>query len=38
MIPRIDLTAPSWTWQAMIGIAIPLYIVTMASQTFPVWP
>ena len=35
MIPRIDLTAPSWTWQAMIGIAIPLYIVTMASQNIP---
>ncbi|OYD71329.1 benzoate membrane transport protein [Rhodococcus sp. OK302] len=35
MIPRIDLTAPSWTWQAMIGIALPLYIVTMASQNIP---
>lgn len=35
MIPRIDLTAPSWTWQAMIGIAVPLYIVTMASQNIP---
>ncbi|MCJ0906561.1 benzoate/H(+) symporter BenE family transporter [Rhodococcus sp. ARC_M6] len=35
MIPRIDLTAPSWTWQALIGIALPLYIVTMASQNIP---
>lgn len=35
MIPRIDLTMPSWSWQALVGIAIPLYIVTMASQNIP---
>ncbi|MDV6269889.1 benzoate transporter [Rhodococcus sp. ACPA4] len=35
MIPRVDLTMPSWSWQALIGIAIPLYIVTMASQNIP---
>ncbi|MFE4504109.1 benzoate/H(+) symporter BenE family transporter [Rhodococcus sp. NPDC056743] len=35
MIPRVDLTMPSWSWQAMVGIAIPLYIVTMASQNIP---
>ncbi len=32
MIPTVDWTAPAWTWQALVGIAIPLYIVTMASQ------
>ncbi|AYJ50698.1 benzoate/H(+) symporter BenE family transporter [Rhodococcus sp. P1Y] len=35
MIPRIDLTVPHWTWQAIVGIALPLYIVTMASQNIP---
>ncbi|WP_054248792.1 benzoate/H(+) symporter BenE family transporter, partial [Rhodococcus opacus] len=35
LLPRLDVTAPAWTWQAMIGIAIPLYIVTMASQNIP---
>ncbi|WP_072807044.1 benzoate/H(+) symporter BenE family transporter [Rhodococcoides yunnanense] len=35
MIPRIDLTTPHWTWQALIGISVPLYIVTMASQNIP---
>lgn len=32
LLPTLDLTAPTWTWQALVGIAIPLYIVTMASQ------
>ncbi|QCB52135.1 benzoate/H(+) symporter BenE family transporter [Rhodococcus sp. PAMC28707] len=35
LIPRIDPTMPHWTWQAIIGIALPLYIVTMASQNIP---
>ncbi|SNS85092.1 benzoate/H(+) symporter BenE family transporter [Rhodococcoides kyotonense] len=35
LIPHIALTAPAWTWQAIIGIALPLYIVTMASQNIP---
>lgn len=35
MIPRIAVTMPSWSWQAMVGIAVPLYIVTMASQNIP---
>ncbi len=35
MIPRIELTVPQWTWQALVGIALPLYIVTMASQNIP---
>ncbi len=35
LLPQLDLTAPVWTWEAFIGIAIPLYIVTMASQNVP---
>lgn len=35
LLPRLDVTAPAWTWQAMVGIAVPLYIVTMASQNIP---
>jgi benzoate membrane transport protein len=35
LLPSVDVTAPVWTWQAMIGIAVPLYIVTMASQNIP---
>lgn len=32
LAPRLDLTAPAFTWQALTGIALPLYLVTMASQ------
>lgn len=35
LIPHIDPTVPHWTWQAIVGIALPLYIVTMASQNIP---
>ncbi|MDQ1200664.1 benzoate/H(+) symporter BenE family transporter [Rhodococcus sp. SORGH_AS_0303] len=35
LLPSLDLVAPTWTWQALIGIALPLYIVTMASQNIP---
>ncbi|MBH0777387.1 benzoate/H(+) symporter BenE family transporter [Nocardia bovistercoris] len=35
MVPTVELTAPHWNWQAVIGVAIPLYIVTMASQNIP---
>lgn len=35
MVPTVELTAPHWSWQAMIGVALPLYIVTMASQNIP---
>lgn len=35
MVPTVDIAAPHWSWQAMIGIAVPLYIVTMASQNIP---
>ena len=32
LAPRLELTAPVFTWQALTGIALPLYLVTMASQ------
>ncbi|GAB4583479.1 benzoate/H(+) symporter BenE family transporter [Nocardia sp. IFM 10818] len=35
MVPRIELTVPHWSWQALIGVAVPLYIVTMAAQNIP---
>lgn len=35
MAPRVELTVPHWSWQAMIGVAVPLYIVTMAAQNIP---
>ncbi|WP_084531955.1 benzoate/H(+) symporter BenE family transporter [Nocardia miyunensis] len=35
MVPRVELTVPHWSWPAVIGIAIPLYIVTMAAQNIP---
>lgn len=35
LTPRLDFTVPQWSWQAMVGIALPLYIVTMASQNIP---
>lgn len=31
----LDLTVPQFTASAVIGIAVPLYIVTMASQNIP---
>lgn len=35
LLPSISPTVPHWTWQAIVGIALPLYIVTMASQNIP---
>ncbi|MGW5570232.1 benzoate/H(+) symporter BenE family transporter [Nocardia thailandica] len=35
MAPTVEWTVPHWSWQALIGIAVPLYIVTMASQNIP---
>lgn len=35
LIPRFDLVVPEWSWQACVGIALPLYIVAMASQNLP---
>lgn len=35
IVPRLDWTTPAWTWSAIVGIALPLTIVTMASQNLP---
>jgi benzoate membrane transport protein len=33
--PRLEFSSPAFTPAAIIGIAIPLYLVTMASQNVP---
>ena len=35
LLPAMEWTAPSWSPGAVAGIALPLYIVTMASQNVP---
>lgn len=35
LIPRVEFTAPVFTLSGVIGIALPLYLVTMASQNVP---
>ena len=35
LLPHLDLTAPTLTWSAVLSLAVPLYIVTMASQNVP---
>ncbi|MCS3843251.1 benzoate/H(+) symporter BenE family transporter [Microbacterium sp. AK031] len=35
LIPRIEFVAPTFTVGALIGIALPLFVVTMASQNIP---
>lgn len=35
LVPRLELTAPVFTLGGLVGIAVPLYLVTMASQNVP---
>jgi Uncharacterized protein involved in benzoate metabolism len=35
LVPRVELTAPAFTAAGVVGIAVPLYLVTMASQNVP---
>lgn len=35
LLPRIELTVPVFTLGGVVGIALPLYLVTMASQNIP---
>lgn len=35
LLPKPELVAPSFTMAGLIGIALPLFIVTMASQNIP---
>jgi len=33
--PGLTLVTPVFTWEALVGIALPLFVVTMASQNIP---
>ncbi len=35
LLPHLEITTPQLTWPAVVGIALPLYVVTMASQNVP---
>ncbi|HEV7168825.1 MAG TPA: benzoate/H(+) symporter BenE family transporter [Micrococcaceae bacterium] len=35
LLPVLVWTTPAFSWQAIVGIALPLFIVTMASQNIP---
>ncbi|MET3932040.1 benzoate membrane transport protein [Arthrobacter sp. OAP107] len=35
LLPAMEWTTPAWSLGAVAGIALPLYIVTMASQNVP---
>ena len=33
--PRLEWVSPSFSWAAVVSIAVPLYLVTMTSQNIP---
>ncbi|WP_042374117.1 benzoate/H(+) symporter BenE family transporter [Streptacidiphilus neutrinimicus] len=35
LLPRLSLTTPTFGWSALVSIALPLYVITMASQNIP---
>ncbi|MFI6239671.1 benzoate/H(+) symporter BenE family transporter [Micromonospora sp. NPDC050795] len=35
LIPSVTLTAPTWNASALVGVALPLFLVTMAAQNVP---
>ncbi|MFU8872255.1 benzoate/H(+) symporter BenE family transporter [Micromonospora sp. SL4-19] len=35
LAPAVALTAPTWTVPAVVGLALPLFLVTMAAQNVP---
>lgn len=35
LAPRVEITTPAFTLAGVVGIALPLYLVTMASQNVP---
>ncbi|GAA3655504.1 benzoate/H(+) symporter BenE family transporter [Microbacterium marinilacus] len=35
VLPVLEPVLPAFTWSAAVGIAVPLYVVTMASQNVP---
>lgn len=35
LLPALEYVSPSWTPQAILALAVPLYLVTMTSQNIP---
>ena len=35
LVPHLEFVMPAFTWEAMVNIALPLFIVTMAGQNLP---
>ena len=35
LVPHLAWTAPGFTWAGLLGLALPLYVVTMAGQNVP---
>ncbi|TIC84265.1 benzoate/H(+) symporter BenE family transporter [Nocardioides sp. GY 10127] len=35
LAPSLSVTLPAWSVSALVGVALPLYVVTMASQNVP---
>ncbi len=35
LVPHLEFVTPVFTWAAMINIALPLFVVTMAGQNLP---
>ncbi|WP_125776524.1 benzoate/H(+) symporter BenE family transporter [Antribacter gilvus] len=35
LLPHLEWTTPELTWASTLGIAVPLFVVTMASQNVP---
>ncbi|WP_328422470.1 benzoate/H(+) symporter BenE family transporter [Micromonospora sp. NBC_00389] len=35
LTPSVTLTAPAWNASALVGLALPLFLVTMAAQNVP---
>jgi benzoate membrane transport protein len=35
LVPQQAWTSPHWGWEAVVGLAVPLYVVTMAAQNVP---
>ncbi len=35
ILPHLAWTAPTLTWASLLGLALPLYVVTMAGQNVP---
>ncbi|BCJ59135.1 benzoate transporter [Micromonospora endophytica] len=33
--PVVEVTAPQWSFSALVGLALPLFLVTMAAQNVP---